>query len=63
MQEGIQNGDVIIKIGTSDITSFADYKAAMLKSQPGDLTVVTVKRLGKDGYIDLSYDITLGTLD
>ena len=63
MQEGIQNGDVIIKIGTTDITSFADYKATMLKSQPGDLTVVTVKRLGKDGYIDLSYDIMLGTLE
>ncbi len=63
MQEGIQNGDVIIKIGTTEITSFEDYKAAMLKSQPGDLTVVTVKRLGKDGYIDLSYDITLGTLE
>ncbi len=63
MREGIQNGDVIIKIGTTDITSFEDYKAAMLKSQPGDLTVVTVKRLGKDGYIDLSYDITLGTLE
>ncbi len=63
MQEGIQNGDVIIKIGTSDITSFADYKATMLKSQPGDLTVVTVKRLGNEGYIDLSYDITLGVLE
>lgn len=63
MQEGIQSGDVITKIGTTDITSFEDYKAAMLKSQPGDLTVVTVKRLGKDGYIDLSYDITLGRLE
>lgn len=63
MQQGIQNGDVIVKMGTSEITSFADFKEAMLKAQPGDLTVVTVKRLGKDEYVELSYEVTLGTLE
>ncbi|HKM20926.1 MAG TPA: trypsin-like peptidase domain-containing protein [Lachnospiraceae bacterium] len=63
MQEGIQSGDVIVKMGTMDILSFADYRAAMMKSQPGDLMMITVKRLGKGGYIELSYEITLGTLE
>ena len=60
MREGIQNGDVIVKLGTTEITSFTDYKEAMLKCQPGDLMMVTVKRLSKDGYIELSYEIVLG---
>lgn len=63
MQQGIQNGDVIVKMGTTEITSFTDFKEAMLKCQPGDLTMVTVKRLGKDEYVELSYEVTLGTLE
>lgn len=62
MEAGIQNGDVIVKLGTTDITSFSDYKDAMLKCQPDDLTMVTVKRLGRDEYVELSYEITLGKL-
>ncbi len=63
MQEGIQNGDVIIKIGTTEITSFTDFKETMLKCQPGDLMMVTIKRLGKEEYVELSYEVTLGTLE
>ncbi|HOO27466.1 MAG TPA: S1C family serine protease [Lachnospiraceae bacterium] len=63
MQQGIQNGDVIVKIGTTEITSFTDFKEAMLKCQPGDLMMVTVKRPGKEEYIELSYEVTLGTLE
>ena len=59
MDAGIQNGDVIIKLGTTDITSFSDYKDAMLKCQPEDLMMVTVKRLGKNEYVELSYEIKL----
>lgn len=62
MEAGIQNGDVIVKLGTTDITSFADYKDTMLKCQPEDLMMVTVKRLGRDEYVELSYEITLGKL-
>lgn len=59
MKAGIQNGDVIVKIGTTDVSSFKDYKDAMLKCQPGDLMMVTVNRLGKDEYLELSYEISL----
>lgn len=59
MKAGIQNGDVIVKIGTTDVSSFMDYKDVMLKCQPGDLMMVTVKRLGKDEYLELSFEISL----
>lgn len=62
MEAGIQNGDVIVKLGTTDITSFTDYKEAMLKCQPEDMMMVTVKRLGRDEYVELSYEIMLGKL-
>lgn len=62
MDAGIQNGDVIVKLGTTDINSFNDYKDAMLKCQPDDLMMVTVKRKGRMEYVELSYEITLGKL-
>jgi len=62
MKEGIQNGDVIVKLGTNEIKSFKDYKDVMQKSQPGDLVMITVKRPSKDGYIEIPFEITLGTL-
>ena len=62
MKGGIQNGDVIVKLGTTDIRSFRDYKVAISKCQPGDMAMVTVKRLGKDGYVEFSYEIYLEAL-
>lgn len=62
MKNGIQNGDVIVKLGTTNIRSFRDYRVAMGKCQPGDTAVVTVKRLGKDGYVEVSYEIYLEAL-
>ena len=62
MKAGIQNGDVIVKLGTNDIASFTDYKDAMLKCQPKDTTTVTIKRLGREEYVDISYEVVLGKL-
>ncbi len=63
MQAGIQNGDVIVKIGTTEIKSFEGFKDAMLKCQPGDLMMITVLRQGRFEYVEMSYEITLGKLE
>ncbi len=63
MNEGIQSGDVIIKIGTTNITSFTDYKSNMSKRQPGDIAMITVMRRGRNGYTELNYEITLSRLE
>ena len=63
MEAGIQNGDVIVKIGTTEISSFESFKDAMLKCQPGDLMMVTVLRQSRFAYTEVSYEITLGTLE
>lgn len=63
MECGIQSGDVITMIGTSQILSFSDYKAAMNKAQPGDETVVSVMRFARGEYVEMTFDVTLGTLE
>jgi len=63
MTEGLRSGDVIVKMGTTDINTFDNFKEVMYKSQPGDLLMITVKRLGLDDYVDVSYEVTLKTLE
>lgn len=62
MDCGIQSGDVITMIGTTDVGDFKDFKIAMNKSQPGDETVITVKRYARGEYIEMTFDVVLGTL-
>ena len=62
MVGGIQNGDVIVKLGTQEIRSFREYKEAMMKCQPGDTTMVTLRRPSKEGYVEFSYEIELEAL-
>lgn len=62
MTAGIRSGDVIVKIGTSDINSFADFKDTMLKAQAGDVVVVKVMRPGREKYFEVTYEVTLGSL-
>ena len=59
MDAGIRSGDVIVKLGTTDISSFSEYKSALLRCQPMDKVVVTVQRPGKDNYSELSYEVQL----
>ncbi len=62
MEAGIRNGDVIVKIGTIDITSFTDYRQAILKYQPQDVVTVTLERPGRDEYTEMTYEVTLEEL-
>lgn len=62
MSVGIRNGDVIVKMGTVDITSFEDYKKELLKCQPGDVVNITLQRPGGDNYTEITYEVTLEEL-
>ena len=62
MNAGIRNGDVIVKMGTSEIGSFTDFKQAMLKYQPQDVVTVMLERPGRDGYTEMTYEVTLEEL-
>ncbi len=59
MNAGIQGGDVITKIGTQSIETFEDLTNALMKLQPEDETVVTVKRYAHKEYIEMTFEVTL----
>ncbi|MEG1848385.1 MAG: S1C family serine protease [Lachnospiraceae bacterium] len=63
MLSGIQSGDVIVKMGEEEIDNYRDYKNVMSDSRPEEATKITVMRQGKEGYREMTFDITMGTLE
>lgn len=59
MDCGIQSGDVIVRIGTTDITSFASYADAVLALSPDETVAITLMRLGPDGYTEMELEAVL----
>lgn len=57
---GIQNGDVITKIGSREITSMKDFQAALENLESGAVVGVTVERNGRDQYATLEFQVTIG---
>lgn len=57
---GIQNGDVITKIGSREITSMKDFQAALENLESGAVAGVTIERNGRDQYATLEFQVTIG---
>lgn len=57
---GIQNGDVITKIGSREIASMKDFQAALENLESGAVVGVTVERNGRDQYATLEFQVTIG---
>lgn len=57
---GIQNGDVIVKLGDKTITSMKDYQNGMELLNQGDQVTVVVQRKGIEKYKELEYQVTVG---
>ena len=56
-------GDVLTKIGNTEIQTVDQYEDYMLNGKDGQQNTVTVKRMGADGkYQDLSFKVVFGTL-
>lgn len=53
---GIQNEDIIIKVGEDKITRMSNLIRSLYKYRPGDKTTVTVIREGKETKIDIVFD-------
>jgi len=64
MEAGIQTGDIIVKIGGTDILTEEQYETYLGSAKKGQLARITVKRMGADGsYQDVVCEATLGVLD
>jgi len=60
MNAGIQNGDIITKLGDTEIKSVRDLQNELVKYQANQVVSVVVKRQGIDEYKDIDFVVTLG---
>ena len=58
--EGIRNGDIIVKIDEREIRKMYDLQSVMLETRPGTEVRVTVMREGRDGFAEKEFVLTLG---
>lgn len=61
MAAGIQSGDVIVGIGKETIVTLSAYHAQLLKQEVGSSVKLRGMRKGNDGYVDVSYTVTIGS--
>ena len=61
MAAGIQSGDVITEIDKADVTTLSAYHAALMKQKTGDSIRIKGMRKGTDGYVDVQYNVTVGS--
>ena len=62
MESGIQSGDVIVRIGTENITSFTKYNDIIMSLSPDTMVTLTVMRQTQNGYQEMTVDVVLGML-
>ena len=60
MNIGIQNGDILVKLGTEEVRDMRDVQNVLVNLSPNQLVTAVVMRPGKDGYKELTYQVTLG---
>ena len=61
MQAGIQNGDVITAIDKTDIAGIAGFHKQITEAGTGTQIKVKGQRRGADGYVDVIFDVTIGS--
>lgn len=57
---GIQNGDVIVKVGDKVISTIKDYQNQLEALNRDEVVAVVVQRKGIDEYKELEYQVTVG---
>lgn len=62
MQATIQAGDIIIKLGDTQVENLAQYHAALIKLKKDEVVPVVIMRQGTEGYVEISIDVTIGAL-
>lgn len=61
MQVGIQNGDVIIELNGEKVETVKGYQQQLKSCREGETIKVKAMRQGTEGYVEVSFDVTLKT--
>ena len=61
MAAGIQSGDVIMSVGDINVQTYTAYHQALTASSVGSEVKITGQRQGGDGYVDIEFNVTIGS--
>ncbi len=59
---GIQRGDIICRVGEKNITEMTALGSLLNNGMAGTTQTFTVQRLGADGYVEISIDVSIGEI-
>lgn len=60
MTAGIQSGDILTEIGGVKVADMTDFQSAILKYNIGDKVPVTLMRMGRGEYKEMTFEVELG---
>ena len=61
MAAGIQSGDIITEAAGKKITSLSAYQSVLRDQKSGNKIRLKGQRQGSGGYVDISFDVTVGS--
>lgn len=61
MAAGIQSGDVIISVNGEEALNYTAYHQILMKSAAGNELKIKGQRQGADGYVDMEFNVTVGS--
>lgn len=60
MTAGIQSGDILTEVGGQKVEDMVEFQSAILKYNIGDKVPVTLMRMGKGEYKEMTFEVELG---
>ena len=61
MNAGIKSGDIMTSFKDKDITSLSAYQSVLKECNTQEKIKIKGKRLGPEGYVDISFEVTIGS--
>ena len=61
LDAGISNADIVCQLGDTYINTTAQYEEELLKYKPGDVVKVKAMRKGAGEYVEIEFDVTIGS--
>lgn len=61
MKAGIQTGDIICRLNKQELAGLPAYQNAVLQIKSGTTVRLTGQRRGNDGYVEVEFNVTVGS--
>ncbi|QEK16637.1 Serine protease Do-like HtrB [[Clostridium] hylemonae DSM 15053] len=61
MAAGIQSGDIITSIGGAEVKTVSAYQSVLIDKEVGSKVKIRGQRQGSGGYVDIDFNVTVGS--